>query len=454
MPIISHNPATKNNIKEFDEMGSEQVDVIVRNAREAFITWHETTFAKRTQLFYKLADSLEKNKPSLAEAISIEMGKPIKDSEAEIEKSALCSRYYAENGEQFLKPELYQSDSKECYVRFDPLGVILAIMPWNYPVWQVIRFAAPALMAGNVGLLKHASNVPQVAIALENLFKEAGFPEGVFQTLLIRSNKVEEVINNPNVKAVTLTGSELAGSEVASIAGKTIKKTVLELGGSDPFILFEDGDLESAAKAAVESRMLNSGQSCIAAKRFIVHSSIHDQFVDLVRGGLEALKVGNPLKDDTEVGPLSSQQILDSVKEQVAKSISMGAKLITGGMELNLGGYYYAPTLLTQVKSDMPVFSEETFGPVMSVMKFQTENEALLIANESKYGLGASIWSSDIEKAKSLAIKIEAGSVFINGIVRSDPRLPFGGIKISGYGRELGSYGIKEFINVKTVLIK
>jgi succinate-semialdehyde dehydrogenase/glutarate-semialdehyde dehydrogenase len=453
MPIETHNPATKSTIKSFPEMSIEEVNVIARKSHSAFDEWKLTTYTQRSSLITSLGTVLNEDKSQIAEIISIEMGKPISESIAEVEKSVLCSEYYAENTEEILKDQIIETEASESYIRYDPLGTIFAVMPWNYPLWQVIRFAVPAIMAGNTVLLKHSSNVPQTALLIEELFLKAGFPMGIFQTLLIGSSLVERVIQNEHVKAITLTGSEKAGSKVASIAAAEIKKSVLELGGSDPFIVLEDADLDLASKVGVKSRLLNTGQSCIAAKRFIVHSSIHDEFVEKLANQMEKLVVGNPLKSTTQIGPLATAAILENLKDQIQKSKEMGAKILIGGQELNMGGYYYAPTLLTDVTSDMPVFNEETFGPVSPVIRFDTDEEAVQIANDTQFGLGASIWTTDIERAKQLIPQIEAGSVFINSLVRSDPRMPFGGIKKSGYGRELSSFGIKEFTNIKSISI-
>ena len=452
--IQSKNPATEEIIKTFEEDSSSIVQSKIKEAKDAFISWKKTDFPARSKLFKKLAEYLRKNKTELGKLASLEMGKVLSVAEGEVDKCAFVCDFYADHAEEFLKIEKTNTDASESYVEFDPLGVILAVMPWNFPYWQVLRFAAPTLMAGNVGILKHASNVQMCAEAIEKAFTECGFPQGVFQNLIIGSDKVEGVIRNPHVAAVTLTGSEKAGSMVAKVAGEELKKTVLELGGSDPFIVFDDADLELAVKLAVVTRMQgNVGQSCISAKRFIVHKKVFDRFVSGVSETFKNLKVGDPLDSTVQVGPLATEQILKDVASQVDRSIALGAEVEVGG-RIGATGYFYEPTVLTNVTREMPVMLEEVFGPVISVISFQTDEEAVEIANDTPYGLASSIFTKDMKRAEKLIPQIEAGSVFVNEQVKSDPRVPFGGIKKSGYGRELSHYGIREFVNIKNVWIK
>jgi len=451
--IVSVNPATAETIEEFDELSEDQVKYCIAKANEAFQEWKKTSFSERSSLMKKASAVLEKNKEKYGKIMTQEMGKPITQSIAEVEKCAWVCDFYAENADEFLKDEIVKTESKKSYVSHEPLGIILAVMPWNFPFWQVFRFAAPVLMAGNVGLLKHASNVPRSALSIEEVFRVAGFPENTFKTLLISSRAVETVIKDERVKAVTLTGSETAGSKVAEAAGRGIKKTVLELGGSDPFIVLSDAQISTCAAAAADSRTLNAGQSCIAAKRFIVVGEKVAEFENLYKDLMASMKIGDPEDKETQVGPLAREDLLNDLDKQVQESIKMGAKLLTGGKRLDGKGYYYLPTLLTNVKKGMPVYDEETFGPVAAIIKVSDEEEAIKVANDSKYGLGASIWTKDTERAQELAKRIEAGNVFINKIVKSDPRLPFGGVKRSGYGRELSYHGIKEFVNIKTIVV-
>ena len=402
----------------------------------------------------KVASELRQRNDALAHLITTEVGKTLKASKIEVEKCASVCDFYADNAERFLALESIATEAHESFVSFQPLGVVLAVMPWNFPLWQVFRFAAPALMAGNVGILKHASNVQGSANAIEEIFLTAGLPEGVFSNLVVSSSRVRAIIEDPRVAAVTLTGSEKAGSEVASAAGKNIKKTVLELGGSDPFIVFSDADMEMAVTTAVSARMQsNAGQSCISAKRFIVHKSILADFSDALTLAVESLSVGDPLLASTDVGPLATEQMQIDADRQVRETIEMGAKLLCGGKKSKLTGYFYLPTVLLNVRKGMPVYDEEVFGPVLPIIAFDTEEDAVRIANDTPYGLGATIFSRDIARAKIIAARIESGSVFINTHVKSDSRLPFGGIKKSGYGRELSSYGIREFVNVKTTVV-
>ena len=455
MAIQSKNPATLEVLKTFEELSELELEAKIANAHSAFATWKLTSFDERKKLMLNLANYLRTNAQELSRLQTIEMGKTISSGPAGIEKCAALCEYYAHNTEKILSHELIGSDISKRYVQFDPLGIVLAVMPWNFPFWQVYRFAIPAIMAGNVGLLKHASNVPQCAEMIEKSFVESGFPKGVFQNLLIGSVRVERVIRDPRIKAVTLTGSEKAGSEVAKVAGEEIKKSVLELGGSDPFIVFPDVDIEKVAGMAIESRMFgNVGQSCIAAKRFIVHKSIAEKFTQSVVAQISKLVVGDPMNPQTQVGPLATESILQGIEKQVTDSVSSGAKIEYGGTRTNDNGYFYTPTVLSGVTKGMAVYDEEVFGPVVPIIVFETDEDAIRIANDTPYGLGASIWTTDIEKAKKLIPQIDAGNVFVNTIVKSDPLAPFGGVKKSGFGRELSSYGIKEFVNIKNVSIE
>ena len=418
----------------------------------AFKAWRTTSFDERQQSLRSVAEILRRNKRPNAEIMAREMGKPIRDGVSEAEKCAWACDYYAENAAKFLADEEVSTDAKRSFVRYEPLGPILAVMPWNFPFWQVFRFAAPAIMAGNVGLLKHASNVPRSALTIQGIFEEAGLPKGVFQTLLIGSGAVESLIRDPRIRAATVTGSERAGASVAEVAGAEIKKTVLELGGSDPFIVLQDANVERAADVAAEARCINSGQSCIAAKRFIVAREVYAEFLEGFRRAMDRRRVGNPLDETTEIGPLAREDLRADLHKQVKRSLEKGARIELGGNPLPGPGFYYAPTILSHVRSGMPAYDEEVFGPVAAVVRVANEHEAVKVANDSPYGLGASIWTEDLEHGLLLAQEIEAGSVFINRLVKSDPRLPFGGTKRSGFGRELGSWGIREFTNVKTVV--
>lgn len=453
MAFQSINPATLEVVKTFDEITDEQLEAALAQADSAFATWRVTSFAERAKLMMAMAEYLKSHAAELGTLMAIEMGKTEAAGKAEAEKCATVCEYYAQNAEQFLKHEPVDT-TRESYVTFEPLGPVLAVMPWNFPLWQVYRFAAPALMAGNVGLLKHASNVPQCAEAMDAAFIACGFPKGVFQNLLIGSARVEKVIRDPRVKAVTLTGSEKAGSSVARVAGEEIKKVVLELGGSDPFIVRADADLKLSSAVAAATRLQNNaGQSCIAAKRFIVHESIAAEFTAGLVKIFANLQVGDPLDPTTHVGPLATEQILLDVEKQVDQSVQLGAQVVRGGKRLNRAGYFYPPTILMNVQKGMPAYDEEVFGPVVAVIEVGSDEEAIKVANDTPYGLSASIFTKDIAKAKQLATQIEAGSVFINGQVKSDARAPFGGIKKSGYGRELSHYGIKEFVNIKYISV-
>ena len=453
MSMQSINPATGEILESFEETTASELDRMLTAAHEAFLEWRTTPFATRAQKMRAAARVLRERADTYARTMSLEMGKPIVQAEAEVEKCAMTCEYYADHAEAFLAPQPRETDASRSYVRFDPLGPVLAVMPWNFPFWQVFRFAAPALMAGNVGILKHASNVPRTALQIEEVFRVAGFPRGVFSTALVSSSAVASLIADPRIVAVTLTGSESAGRSVAEHAGRELKKTVLELGGSDPFIVLADADLAAAAKSAADARLINSGQSCIAAKRFIVVDAVADAFVERFLRELSARRVGDPLDRATQVGPQAREDLRDSLHGQVEESVKRGARLLLGG-EIPAGkGAFYPATLLTAVEQGMPAFDEETFGPVAAVIHAKDETDAVRLANDSTLGLGASLWTRDRERAERLAAAIEAGSVFVNGVVKSDPRLPFGGIKRSGYGRELSEYGIREFVNIKSVWI-
>ena len=453
MAIASINPATGEKLKEFPPHKDVDIEKALRNAEAAFEKYRGEPFPKRTQLMVSVATLLEREKNDLAKIITLEMGKLLRDSVAEIEKCARGCRYYAENAERFLEDEVAQTGARRSYLHYEPMGAILAIMPWNFPFWQVFRFAAPALMAGNVGILKHAANVPQCAIAIEQLFCRAGFDEGIFQTLLIETQQVEQLIVDPRIKAVTLTGSEKAGSIVGSQAAREIKKSVLELGGSDPFIVMPSADFDLAVKTAVTARTINTGQSCIAAKRFFIADKIYDKFLDEFVEQMRSLKVGDPMDETTQIGPLANEQILKGVHEQVQKTIAMGAKCLTGGNRIAGSGFFYEPTVLVNVSKDSPAFREEVFGPVAAILRVRDAEEAVDLANDNRYGLGASAWTNDPIEQEVFANSLESGMVFINSMVASDPRLPFGGVKRSGFGRELGAAGIREFMNAKTIWI-
>lgn len=451
MPIGSTNPATGEVLKTFPPLSGGELDARIALAWSAYQTHRKTPFPERARKLLRAAEILESEKRRFAEIMTFEMGKTLHSAIDEAVKCASGCRYYAENGERLLADEPVATNASRSFVRYGPLGPILAIMPWNFPFWQVFRFAAPALMAGNVGLLKHSSNVPQCALAIEEIFGRAGFAKGVFQTLLIESDRVESVLDDDRVVAATLTGSEPAGSSVAAQAGRRIKKTVLELGGSDPFIVMPSADLEEAVAAAVRARIVNNGQSCIAAKRFIVAESIYEEFERRFVAGMRSLVVGDPMADATQVGPLATARILADLDGQVRRAVEGGARLLTGGRKLEGAGNFYEPTVLADVRRDAPVFREELFGPVAMLFRAPDAAGAIEIANDSPFGLGASVWTSDETERELFINEIESGQVFVNGMVASDPRLPFGGVKRSGYGRELGVFGIREFVNVKTV---
>ncbi|MBD2301639.1 NAD-dependent succinate-semialdehyde dehydrogenase [Nostoc sp. FACHB-190] len=455
MAIATINPATGETLKTFEPLNDVEIAAKLNLANQAFEQYRKTSFPQRSLWLQKAAEILDQEKADFGKIMTLEMGKPYKAAIAEVEKCASVCRYYAENAADFLADVTVKTDASHSFVRYQPLGVILAVMPWNFPFWQVFRFAAPALMAGNVGLLKHASNVPQSALAIADIFQRAGFPGGVFQTLLIGAAKVADLIADDRVKAATLTGSEPAGASLAANAGKHIKKTVLELGGSDPFIVLASADIAAAAATATAARMLNNGQSCIAAKRFIVEEAIADQFEKLLLDKFLALKVGDPMQPDTDLGPLATPDILQELDQQVQVAKQSGGKVLTGGHPIsNLPGNFYPPTIISDIPLDAPIAQEEFFGPVALLFRVPNIDAAIKLANATPFGLGASAWTNNDEERSRLIAEIEAGAVFINGLVKSDPRLPFGGLKRSGYGRELSIQGIQEFVNVKTVWVK
>ncbi|NJN10886.1 MAG: NAD-dependent succinate-semialdehyde dehydrogenase [Richelia sp. RM2_1_2] len=448
------NPATGETLKTFESLNDTEVVNAVQKAHAAFQDYRNTSFTQRAEWMLKAADILEEDKADFAKLMTLEMGKPYQSALGEVSKCATVCRYYADKAAEFLADVSVETDASHSFVKYQPLGIILAVMPWNFPFWQVFRFVAPALMAGNVGLLKHASNVPQCALAIENIIQRAGFPQGVFQSLLIGSDKVASIIADDRVKAATLTGSEGAGASLAAAAGKHIKKTVLELGGSDPFIVLPTADLETAAVTGTTARMLNNGQSCIAAKRFIVAETVADKFEKLLLEKFQALKIGDPMEENTDIGPLATPDILKELDQQVQNSLDNGAKILLGGKPLsNMKGNYYPPTILTDIPPDSATAKEEFFGPVAMLFRVKDIDEAIRLANDTPFGLGASAWTTDTVEQQRLISEIEAGAVFINSLVKSDPRLPFGGTKLSGYGRELSIQGIHEFINVKTVWV-
>jgi len=453
VPIASVNPATGETLRTFEPHSGVEVERRLVLAAELFPRWRGTSFAERAARLLRSAELLETRKQEWGRIMTLEMGKPIGAAIAEAEKCAWVCRYYAENAERFLADEAVGTDASRSYVRYEPLGPVLAVMPWNFPFWQVFRFAAPALMAGNVGLLKHASNVPQCALAIETIFREAGAPDGAFQTLLVGSERVAPLIEDPRVAAVTLTGSEGAGVSVGRSAGAQIKKAVLELGGSDPFIVMPTADLAAAASTAVKARTINNGQSCIAAKRFIVHQDVAAEFERLFVEKMAALKIGDPLDSTVEIGPLATPAIAEEVDDLVRRSVAAGAKLLLGGKRLDRPGSFYAPTVLGDVPPASPAAVEEIFGPVASLFRVRSLDDAISLANATRFGLGASAWTRDEAERERLIRGLDAGAVFINGMVKSDPRLPFGGIKKSGFGRELALQGIREFVNVKAVWV-
>jgi succinate-semialdehyde dehydrogenase/glutarate-semialdehyde dehydrogenase len=454
MGIATINPATGETLQTFTPLTPEEVTAKIAQADTAYQHYRHTDLAQRSQWMNKAADILEQNAQHYAQLMTMEMGKPITGAIAEVKKCAWVCRYYAENAADFLKDVPVETDATHSYIKYQPLGAILAVMPWNFPFWQVFRFAAPNLMAGNVGLLKHASNVPQCALAIEEILLKAGFPEGTFLTLLIGADRVETVINDDRVKAATLTGSEPAGASLAAAAGKRIKKTVLELGGSDPFIIMPSADIEQAVATGTTARMLNNGQSCIAAKRFIVADSIADEVEKRLVEKFQGLKIGDPSNEDTDIGPLATASMLEDLDQQVQATLAQGAKVLTGGKPLDRPGHFYPPTLITAIPSGTPADTEEFFGPVALLFRVKDIDAAIELANSIHLGLGASAWTTEAKEQEQLINELEAGAVFINSMVKSDPRLPFGGIKRSGYGRELSRQGIHEFLNLKTVWIQ
>ena len=453
--MVSINPATGAVLKEIAPHSDAEVERRLRLCASAFERHRKSSFADRARLMNRLAGLLDSEKSVLARTMTLEMGKPIRAAVQEAEKCASACRYFAEHAESFLADKRGMvGDGVIHFVRFQPLGAVLAVMPWNFPFWQVFRFAAPAVMAGNVGLLKHASNVPQCALAIEDLFRRAGFAEGVFQTLLVGSTAVPGLIEDRRVSAVTLTGSVAAGSSVAATAGRHIKKTVLELGGSDPFLVMPSADLENAVSTAVRARIINNGQSCIAAKRFIVHRSIADHFETAFVRAMSGLKLGDPLDEATDVGPLATREVLDSLTEQVSRTVAMGARVLLGGKPISRPGWFYPPTVLSDIPPGSPAHQEELFGPVACLYRVDSIEEAIAAANDTPFGLGSCLWSNDTREKELFVEEIQAGLAFVNGMVASDPRAPFGGVKQSGYGRELGEHGIREFVNIKAVTIQ
>ncbi|MGB3535946.1 MAG: NAD-dependent succinate-semialdehyde dehydrogenase [Microcoleaceae cyanobacterium] len=455
MGIATINPATGELLRTFEPLNDTEIENCLESSAQTFQQYRQIPLTQRSQCMLKVADILETDAEKWAKIMTEEMGKPLKSAIAEVKKSAWVCRFYAENAADFLADTTIQTDASRSFVRYQPIGPILAVMPWNFPFWQVFRFAAPALMAGNVGLLKHASNVPQCAIAIAEIFKQAGFAEGVFQTLLIGAKQVAKVIEDERVKAGTLTGSEPAGASLASLAGQHIKKTVLELGGSDPFVVLSSANVDQAVSAAVTARMLNNGQSCIAAKRFILAEEIADQFIQQLVEKFSSLKVGDPTSLDTDIGPLATPDILQELDGQVQACKKVGANILIGGEPLSeQKGNFYPPTIVTNIPEDAPIAQEEFFGPVALVFRVSSIDEAIKLANNTPFGLGASAWTTDPAEIERLMSDLEAGAVFINSLVKSDPRLPFGGIKRSGYGRELSIQGMHEFLNIKTVWVK
>ena len=454
LSIATTNPATGEVLKTFEALTAEQIDQKLQRAASAFQVHRRTSFADRASKMLRAAEILEEEKDECAHLMTLEMGKPLKSAVAETLKCATGCRYYAENAEEFLADEIVETGARRSFIRYLPIGPVLAIMPWNFPFWQVFRFVAPALMAGNVGLLKHASNVPQCALKIEDIIRRAGFAEGVFQTLLIGSGPVDGILNDSRVVAATLTGSEQAGIQVGMSAAKRIKKVVLELGGSDPFIVMPSADLELAVSTAVDARVQNNGQSCIAAKRFIVAERIADEFERKFVKRMQELRVGDPFDESTQLGPLANADAVSSLDADVKKTVSAGARVLTGGHPLERPGNFYAPTVLTDVPKDSPAYNEEFFGPVASIFRVKDVDQAIAIANDSRFGLGASAWTNDPIETERFINELDAGMVFVNKMVASDPRLPFGGVKYSGHGRELAEFGIREFMNIKTVYIQ
>ena len=453
MTIATINPATGRTERTFQPLSDAELDARIQCAADTYRRYRRLALPERTRMLIKAAEILEAEKEIFGRLMTLEMGKTLKAAVDEAVKCAWGCRYYADRAERFLAEEEVATSATRSLIRYEPIGPILAVMPWNFPFWQVFRFAAPALAAGNVGLLKHASNVPQCALAIEDIFRRAGFPEGCFQALLIDTDRVQRIIEDPRVAGVTLTGSNAAGSAVGSAAGKQIKKSVLELGGSDPYIVTPSANLDAAARTAVKARVINNGQSCIAAKRFIVVGSIADEFERRLVAGMQSLVVGEPLDPKTDIGPLANEAQVTTLVGQVERSVSDGARLLTGGHRLDRPGYYFAPGVLTDISADAPAYREEVFGPVALLFRAHDIDQAIAIANDSPFGLGASAWTNDETERRRFITELESGMVFINAMVASDPRLPFGGVKQSGYGRELSEYGLREFVNIKTVWI-
>ena len=454
MAIATINPVTGEVVKQFQALTDAEVDGRIAKAAKAFQSFRKTSFADRAKWMLKAGEILEAEKTELGRLMTLEMGKTFYSAVAEAAKCASACQYYAENAAKFVADEVIETSATKSYIHYQPVGIVLAVMPWNFPFWQVFRFIAPGLMAGNVGLLKHASNVPQCALKIEEILVRAGFPAGVFQTLLIGASQVDRILNDPRVAAATLTGSEQAGIQVGVSAAKRIKKVVLVLGGSDPFIVMPSANIDEAASTAVKARVINNGQSCIAAKRFIVHEQIADKFEKEFVSRMQALKLGDPFDEKTDVGPLATRDAVKDLDADVQKTLHAGAKLLAGGKPVNGPGNFYLPTVLTNIPKDSPAYREEFFGPVASIFRVKNLDEAIAIANDSRFGLGASAWTNDPAEREQLINELEAGMVFINQMVASDPRVPFGGVKASGHGRELGPYGIREFTNIKTVWIK
>jgi succinate-semialdehyde dehydrogenase / glutarate-semialdehyde dehydrogenase len=448
------DPSTGDTIATYDPHDRDEVEARLQRSWDAFTAWRGTEYRERSNLLRRVADVLDARRDELAELMTREMGKPITAAEAEVDKCAWVCRYEADHGPAHLAHDIVASDAKRSYVRFDPLGPLLAVMPWNFPFWQLFRAAAPSVVAGNTVVLKHASNVPGCALAIEEVFAAADAPAGVFQTLLVGSSAIAEVIADDRIRAVTLTGSVPAGRQVAAAAGEALKPSVMELGGSDAFIVLDDADVTKAARTGVSSRLINNGQSCIAAKRFIVVDEVADAFVDEFVAATERARVGDPMERTTDVGPLARPDLRDDLHDQVQRSLGEGAELLAGGEPLDRPGFFYAPTVLDRVKPQMTAAAEETFGPAAAIIRVADADEAVAVANDSVFGLGASVWTTDLDRGERLAGRIEAGGVFVNQLVKSDPRVPFGGVKDSGYGRELGAYGIREFVNAKTVWLE